>query len=122
MMGTSTPLPHAWEKDYNRSEMRRMIACAMAAMRHSAKQKASRIPGDASLEDLNEGVKPGAQQCLWFLYESSDYDTMQYKEDMKRFRENSIGKPGTRGSGYSVLPTGELGLNQSASVAKVEML
>ncbi|KAG0491865.1 hypothetical protein HPP92_005263 [Vanilla planifolia] len=113
-------------KDYNRSEMRRMIACAAASVRHSAKRRPRMsqilraLEGDASLEDLNEGVKPGHSSAFG-SYTSSDYDTMQYKEDMKRFRKIALGSQEHGSSGYSV-PTSELGLNQSASVAKVEML
>ncbi|KAG0493941.1 hypothetical protein HPP92_004935 [Vanilla planifolia] len=106
-------------KDYNRSEMRRMIACAAASVRHSAKRRprmsqiVRALEGDASLEDLNEGVKPGHSSAFG-SYTSSDYDTMQYKEDMKRFRKIALGSQEHGSSGYSV-PTGELGLNQSAS-------
>ncbi|PKA63477.1 Proline-rich receptor-like protein kinase PERK1 [Apostasia shenzhenica] len=93
-------------KDYNSSEMRRMIACAAASVRHSAKRrpKLSQIvralEGDASIEDLNEGVKPG-HSSVYGSYTSSDYDTMQYNEDMKKFRKMALASQDCGSSGYS---------------------
>nr|DAD21705.1 TPA_asm: hypothetical protein HUJ06_023168 [Nelumbo nucifera] len=52
------------ENNYNPSEMARMVACATASIRHSARRrpKMSQIvrvlEGDVSLDDLNEGIKP----------------------------------------------------------------
>ena len=42
------------------------------------------LEGDVSLEDLNEGVRPGHSR-LFGSYSSSDYDSGQYNEDMKKF-------------------------------------
>ncbi|PKA67189.1 Proline-rich receptor-like protein kinase PERK1 [Apostasia shenzhenica] len=105
--------------NYNPTEMKCMIACAAAAVRHSAKRrpKMSQIvralEGDASLEHLNEGVKPG-HSSVYGSYGSSDYDAMQYNEDMKKFRKMALGSQECSGSGYSV-PTSEYGQNPSAS-------
>ena len=41
--------------------------------------------GDASLEELNADIRPG-QSSMYASHSSSDYDDIQYKEDMKRFR------------------------------------
>ncbi|KAG2294473.1 hypothetical protein Bca52824_041142 [Brassica carinata] len=77
------------EGQYEPYEMARMVACAAAAIRHSARRrpKMSQIvralEGDASLEDLNE-VKPG--QSLG-RGSSSDYDSSTYSADMRKFRK-----------------------------------
>ncbi|XP_010939267.1 proline-rich receptor-like protein kinase PERK15 [Elaeis guineensis] len=82
------------ENDYNAMEMQRMIACAAACVRHSARRrpKMSQIvralEGDTSLEDLNEGVRPG--QSTYFN-SSSDYDTGSYGSHMRKFRRAALG-------------------------------
>ena len=43
-----------------------------------------------SLSDLNEGIKPGHSSAYSFRG-SSDYDSAQYKEDMKKFRKMALG-------------------------------
>lgn len=45
------------------------------------------LEGDVSLDDLNEGVKPGQSSVFSPVNGSSDYDTSAYNTDMKRFRE-----------------------------------
>ncbi|XVF17878.1 hypothetical protein REPUB_Repub10bG0162600 [Reevesia pubescens] len=71
------------ELNYNHHEMQRMVACAAASIRHSARKrpKMSQIvralEGDSSLDDLNEGVKPGQSS----IYTSSD---------MNKFRQIAL--------------------------------
>ncbi|KAE8705002.1 Proline-rich receptor-like protein kinase PERK5 [Hibiscus syriacus] len=66
------------ENNYNHEEMKRMIACA-AAIRHSARKrpKMSQIvrtlEGNSSLDDLNEGVKPGYSTVYSSYGETTDY-------------------------------------------------
>ncbi|KAE8682834.1 Proline-rich receptor-like protein kinase PERK7 [Hibiscus syriacus] len=95
------------QKEYNHNEMTRMVACA-AIVRA--------LEGDASLSDLNEGMKPG-QSSVYSSYESSEYDTSHYNEDMKRFRRMALGT-GTEeyaaSNEYSE-PTSEYGLYPSGS-------
>ncbi|KAI4330351.1 hypothetical protein MLD38_028648 [Melastoma candidum] len=82
------------ENNYNRNELARMVACASAAIRHSAKKrpKMSQIvralEGDVSLDDLNEGMKLGQSPAV--TSGSSDYDTGSYNADMKRFRQVAL--------------------------------
>lgn len=47
------------------------------------------LEGDATLEELNDGVRPG-QSSVYASYSSSDYDDGQYKEDMRRFRKLAL--------------------------------
>ncbi|XP_062179721.1 proline-rich receptor-like protein kinase PERK1 [Phragmites australis] len=105
-------------KDFNPNEMARMIACAAACVRHSARRRprmsqvVRALEGDVSLEDLNEGVRPGHSR-FFGSYSSSDYDSGQYNEDMKKFRKMAFNNNYTS-SQYSA-PTSEYGQIQSAS-------
>ncbi|PAN50732.1 hypothetical protein PAHAL_9G542000 [Panicum hallii] len=80
------------ENNVDRLELERMCAAAAAAVRHSAKRRPKMkqivraLEGDALLDDLNEGVKPG--QSMMFS-SSSEYDAGggNYTSDMSRFRK-----------------------------------
>lgn len=63
-------------------------------MRHSlihsnyyAKQIVRALEGDVSLDDLNEGTKPGQSSVFSSSNASSDYD---YNSDMKKFRQVAL--------------------------------
>ncbi|KAJ8528290.1 hypothetical protein K7X08_021982 [Anisodus acutangulus] len=83
------------DNDYDHNEMSRMVACCAACVRHSAKRRPRMtqvlraLEGDVSLSDLNEGIKPG-HSTVYSSYTSSDYDTLQYNEDMKKFRKMAL--------------------------------
>ncbi|XP_022740012.1 proline-rich receptor-like protein kinase PERK4 [Durio zibethinus] len=80
------------ELNYNHNEMQRMVACAAASIRHSARKrpKMSQIvralEGDSSLDDLNEGIKPG-QSSIYSSGASTDYSNSSYNADMMKFRQ-----------------------------------
>ncbi|XP_054778688.1 proline-rich receptor-like protein kinase PERK7 [Prosopis cineraria] len=102
--------------NYDMQEMARMVACAGASVRHSARRrpKMSQIvralEGDVSLDDLSEGVKPG--QSSIFTNSSMEYDASTYSADMKKFRKLALD------SGYASSEfgqTSEYGLNPSSS-------
>ncbi|XP_022721429.1 proline-rich receptor-like protein kinase PERK15 [Durio zibethinus] len=82
-------------KDYDSSEMTRMVACAAACVRHSARHRprmsqiVRALEGNISLDDLNEGIAPGHSR-VFSSYESSDYSSTQYREDMKKFRKMAL--------------------------------
>ncbi|KAJ6830641.1 proline-rich receptor-like protein kinase PERK4 isoform X2 [Iris pallida] len=84
------------EGNYEPMEMARMVACAAASVRHSARRrpKMSQIvralEGDVLLEDLNEGVRPG--QSMMFS-SGSDYESDLYSSNMRRFRQVSLASP-----------------------------
>ncbi|XP_052200237.1 proline-rich receptor-like protein kinase PERK1 [Diospyros lotus] len=107
------------QRNYNHNEMARMVACAAACVRHSARRRprmsqvVRALEGDVSLADLNEGITPG-HSTVYSSFESSDYDTNQYKEDMKKFRKMALGSQEYGSSGQSV-PTSEYGLYPSGS-------
>ncbi|XP_052200236.1 proline-rich receptor-like protein kinase PERK1 isoform X2 [Diospyros lotus] len=107
------------QRNYNHNEMTRMVACAAACVRHSARhrprmsQVVRALEGDVSLADLNEGITPG-HSTVFSSFESSDYDTNQYKEGMKKFRKMALGSQEYGSSGQSV-PTSEYGLYPSGS-------
>ncbi|VAI37328.1 unnamed protein product [Triticum turgidum subsp. durum] len=77
---------------YDPVEMARVVASAAACVRHSAKKspKMSQIvralEGDMSLEDLNDGVRPG--QSRLFGEEAGSYSS-----DMNRAKEVAVASP-----------------------------
>jgi hypothetical protein len=70
------------------------------------------LQGDVSLDDLNEGVRPGHSRVMG-SYISSDYDTGQYNEDLKKFKKMALGSSGLQSSQQT--PTSEYGQNPSVS-------
>ncbi|KAI3854554.1 hypothetical protein MKW92_042086 [Papaver armeniacum] len=109
------------QNDYNPNEMKQMVACAASCVRHSARRRprmsqvVRALEGNISLQDLNEGIRPG-QSSAFSSYGSSDYDTVQYKEDMIKFRQTALASQdhGNTPTGYSGV-TSEYGLNPSVS-------
>ncbi|CAI9779921.1 unnamed protein product [Fraxinus pennsylvanica] len=108
------------QKDYHPNEMARMVACAAACVRHSARRRprmsqvVRALEGNVSLSDLNEGIRPG-QSSMYSSHGSSDYDTMQYNEDMKKFRKLALASQEYGSTGHYSNPTSEYGLNPSGS-------
>ncbi|KAH7511919.1 hypothetical protein FEM48_Zijuj12G0034300 [Ziziphus jujuba var. spinosa] len=108
------------QNNYDPNEMARMVACAAACVRHSARRRprtsqiVRALEGDVSLSDLNEGIRPG-QSNLYSSYGSSDYDTSQYNEDMKKFRKMALGSQEYGASSEYSGPTSEYGLYPSGS-------
>lgn len=44
------------------------------------------LEGNISLEELNEGIRPG-HSTIYDAYGSTDFDSAQYKEDLKKFKK-----------------------------------
>lgn len=110
------------QKGFNQNEMSRMIACAAACVRHSAKRRprmsqvVRALEGDVSLSDLNEGIRPG-HSTVYSSLGSSDYDASQYNEDMKKFRKMTFPSQeyGASSEYSGGKTTSEYGLNPSGS-------
>ncbi|KAI5556871.1 hypothetical protein POPTR_018G081300v4 [Populus trichocarpa] len=108
------------QNNYDQNEMARMVACAAACVRHSARRRprtsqvVRALEGDVSLSDLNEGIRPGNSR-VYGSYGSSDYDTSQYNEDMKKFRKMALGSQEYGASSEYSGPTSEYGLYPSGS-------
>ncbi|XWS69890.1 hypothetical protein CRYUN_Cryun03dG0002500 [Craigia yunnanensis] len=108
------------QKQYNHNDMTRMVACAATCVRHSARHRSRMsqivraLEGDASLSDLNEGMRTGHSN-VYSSNGSSDYDTSQYNEDMKRFRRMALGTQEYGASSEYSEPTTEYGLYPSGS-------
>ncbi|CAM8918807.1 unnamed protein product [Rhodiola kirilowii] len=102
--------------NYDRQEMARLIACAAASIRHSARRRskmsqvARALEGDVSLEALNDAGKPTGQSTNYSS--SSDYDTAAYNNDMAKFRQTALA---SGDSGDYSGSTGEFGNNTSSS-------
>nr|CAB3475674.1 unnamed protein product [Digitaria exilis] len=108
--------------EYNDNEMARMIACAAACVRHSSRRRprmgqvVRALEGDVSLDDLNEGVRPGHSRFMGSYGSSaSDYDTNQYRDDLKKFRKMALGGSGVQSSSQHTPTTSEHGQNPSAA-------
>ncbi|KAF5197270.1 Receptor-like kinase [Thalictrum thalictroides] len=108
--------PHL-ESNYSPAEMARMVACAAASVRHSAKRrpKMSQIvralEGDVSLEALNEGVRSGHFSSNG----STDYDTATYNADMKKFRSMALNSQEYPSSEYGGHTSDHSGRGHSSS-------
>ncbi|GER32758.1 PERK1-like protein kinase [Striga asiatica] len=91
------------QNDHNHNEMARVVACAAACVVRA-------LEGDVSLSDLNEGIRPAGHST-----ESSDYDTAQYNEDMRKFRKMALTSQEYGSTGQYSNPTSEYGLYPSGS-------
>ncbi|KAH6807903.1 Protein kinase superfamily protein [Perilla frutescens var. frutescens] len=102
-------------------ELAHMAACAAASIRHSARKrpKMSQIvralEGDSSLDDLNEGVKPGQSGLYNPNGGTQMYDTRAYNADMLKFKKMVMTSEEFNSSEYGT--TSEYGLNPSLSVS-----
>ncbi|VFQ79667.1 unnamed protein product [Cuscuta campestris] len=106
--------------DYSRNEMARVVACIASCVQHSAKRRPRMnqvlraLEGQVSLSDLNEGITPG-HNMGYSSFGSSDYDTMQYNDDMRKFRKMALGTHDYGSTGQYSNPTSEYGVNGSSS-------
>ncbi|KAL2247053.1 proline-rich receptor-like protein kinase PERK4 [Sesamum indicum] len=109
-------------ENYVAHEVARMAACAAASIRHSARRrpKMSQIvrslQGDSSLEDLNEGVKPGQSTLYNPNGNGEAYDTSAYNADMLKFRKMVMSSQDFSNSEYGAT-SNEYGRNRSVSSA-----
>ncbi|PIN19255.1 Serine/threonine protein kinase [Handroanthus impetiginosus] len=108
------------KNDDNQNEMARMVACAAACVRHSAKRRPrmnqvmKALEEDVSQSDINEGIRPG-YSTVYSSYGSSDYDTTQYNEDIRKFRKMALTSQEYGSSDQYSNPTNEYGLYPSGS-------
>ncbi|XP_021738600.1 putative proline-rich receptor-like protein kinase PERK6 [Chenopodium quinoa] len=108
------------EGEFDSEEMMRLIACSGASIRHSGKRrpKMSQIvralEGDVSLDDLNEGAKArNGSTLVGSSGGSSDYDTVSYNNDMKKFRRAALNSTDYPSSEYGA--TNEYGHTSGSS-------
>ncbi|KAI3803411.1 hypothetical protein L1987_31562 [Smallanthus sonchifolius] len=77
--------------NYDCTEMSRMITCAAVCVRHLARRRPSMsqiaraLEGNLPLEELDESIKLGHKSNS--SLESSDFDTAQYREQLKKFQK-----------------------------------
>ncbi|KAK9677112.1 hypothetical protein RND81_11G122100 [Saponaria officinalis] len=98
-------------KDYDHSEMAQMVACAAVCVRSSARRRPQMsqvvraLEGNLSAGDLLKEIAPDNRT----FHGSSDYDSsLQYKEDLKKFRKLALETQNQTSVEYSVF-TGEHG-------------
>ncbi|KAH9620044.1 hypothetical protein KSS87_001400 [Heliosperma pusillum] len=103
--------------DYDSSEMAQMVACAAVCVRSSARRRPQlsqvvrALEGNLSAEDLLKEIAPDNRT----FHGSSDYDSsLQYKENLKKFRKLALESQEQSTGEYSVF-TGEHDLPPSSS-------
>ncbi|KAL2520652.1 Proline-rich receptor-like protein kinase PERK5 [Forsythia ovata] len=106
--------------NYDPQEIARMVACAAACIRHSARRRprmsqiVRALDGDASLEDLNDGGKTAHGTPYNNPTGNTEtYDTCAYNADMMKFRKMVMSSQEFPSSEYG--ETSEYGLNPSSS-------
>lgn len=101
---------------FHPTEMARMVAAAAVSVRHSAKRRprmsqiVRALEGDVSLEDLNDGVRPG--QIMLFSSDP-DHESSFYVPNVNRIRRVVVASP--ESSGEHSGPITEHELRHSAS-------
>lgn len=84
------------------------------------KQIVRALEGDVSLDDLNEGVKPGQSTVFSSSDGSTDYDVNSYNADMKKFRRMALDYESSNEYGFNS-DYGHNGGSSSASAESTEM-
>ncbi|XP_048605515.1 proline-rich receptor-like protein kinase PERK1 [Brassica napus] len=107
--------------EYDIEDMVRMVACAAACVRHSARRRPRMsqivrgLEGNVSLSDLNEGIRPGDSNKYSSYGGSTDYDSRQYNDEMKKVRKMALGTQGYNTTGEYSNSTSDYGLCPSGS-------
>ncbi|XWS54899.1 hypothetical protein CRYUN_Cryun10bG0129300 [Craigia yunnanensis] len=107
------------ENNFVHHEMARLIACAAACVRHSARRRPKMrqivraLEDDVSLDDLNEAMRPGQSSRFTLSSDGIDYDSSSYSADMKKFRKLALDSQEYGSSNFG--NTSEYGLSPSSS-------
>ncbi|XP_031252697.1 proline-rich receptor-like protein kinase PERK15 isoform X1 [Pistacia vera] len=117
--GNFGPLVDPKLKEYDSTGMARMVACAAASVHHSARRRprmsqiVRALEGNMPLEDLNDGITPG-HSSVYGSYGSLEYNSIKYREDMKKSRKAALEILDLGSSEFSE-QTSDDGPNQSCS-------
>ncbi|XAR57887.1 Non-specific serine/threonine protein kinase, partial [Bertholletia excelsa] len=116
------------EGNFDRQDMARMVACANAAIRHSAKlrprmiQIARALEGNSSLDDLNDATRKGrsisslpSNVTNTLASETALYDTAARNADLMKFRKMVMANAEDLPPSSESAATSEYGLNPSSS-------
>ncbi|XP_065854991.1 putative proline-rich receptor-like protein kinase PERK6 [Euphorbia lathyris] len=107
------------EGNFDSAELSRMVASAGASIRHSARRRprmsqiVRALEGDATLDQLEDGVKAGHTSTFSTTSGSSDNENSTYSADMKQFRKVVMDSSEYPSSEYG--HTSEYGLNPSST-------
>ncbi|KAA8547352.1 hypothetical protein F0562_003784 [Nyssa sinensis] len=109
------------ENNFIPHEMARMVGCAAASIRHSARRRprmsqiVRALAGNSSLEDLNEVSKTVQSSNIYSSNDGSSrsYDTGAYNADMIKFRKMVLTSQEFASSEYGA--TTDYGVNPSSS-------
>lgn len=75
------------------------------------------LEGNLALHDLNDGVLPGHSRA-YSPFGSSDYDSGQFQDDLKKFRKIALESREMTTSEFSG-PTSEFGVHPSSSSSEI---
>ncbi|KAG5229058.1 hypothetical protein IMY05_016G0157700 [Salix suchowensis] len=84
-------------QDYDFNEMTQMIWCAAACVRHLGRSRprmsqiVRALEGNMPPDELNEGITSGFSMV--YSSGSSEYNTRQYMDDLKKFRKLALESP-----------------------------
>ncbi|KAF8119059.1 hypothetical protein N665_0001s0115 [Sinapis alba] len=112
--------------EYGIEEMARMVACAAACVRHSARHRprmsqiVRALEGNVSLSDINEGIRPGHSNVYSSYGGSTGYDSSQYNDGMKKLTKMAIGTQEYNTTGEYSNPSCHHGLCPSCSSSEGE--
>ncbi|XP_047332843.1 proline-rich receptor-like protein kinase PERK15 [Impatiens glandulifera] len=106
-------------RDYDSTEMTRMVACAAASVRHLARRRprmsqiVRALEGKIPVHDLNEFVRPGDSSDIY--NGSVDYESAEYKKELEKFRKLALETQQYDASQCSILTASENNLHRSGS-------
>ncbi|KAL1190529.1 Proline-rich receptor-like protein kinase PERK2 [Cardamine amara subsp. amara] len=112
--------------EYDKEEMARMVACAAACVRSTARRRprmdqvARVLEGNISPSDLNQGIRPGDSNIHGSYGGSTDNDTSQDNESMNTFRKTTLGTQEFSTSSEFSNPTSEYDLYPAWSSTEIQ--
>lgn len=115
-------------KDYDSTEMSRMVTCAAICVRHLARlrprmsQVVRALEGKMSLDMLKKSNRPGHNTTYGGSLGSSDHDSATYKQDMDKFKTLAFEALELNSSGCSSGPTSEFTQHPSGSSSECGLL
>ncbi|XVF01116.1 hypothetical protein REPUB_Repub04eG0060400 [Reevesia pubescens] len=107
------------ENNFVHHEMERLIGCAAACVRHSARRRPKMrqivraLQYDVSLDDLNEGMRPGQSSRFSSTSDGNDYGSSSYSTNMKKFMKLALDSQEYGSDDFG--NTSEYGLNPSST-------
>ncbi|MCD7448159.1 hypothetical protein HAX54_038715 [Datura stramonium] len=126
------------DKNYDTTEMTRMVTCAAVCVRHLARRRprmsqlalaqqkldyaiVRALEGNLPLDELNEGLRPG-HSGIYESYGSSDFDARAVQRRPKKFRKMALESQAQNSSEWKGLPANLVGIPLVQVVKAYEQL